>query len=80
MLRLAIPVLIEQVLTMLVGFSDRVLTGHYLETPHLAAITLMSYVLWMFWGVFQVVTIAATAMVARYVGAGDARSARKVTN
>jgi len=80
MLRLAIPVLIEQVLTMLVGFSDRVLTGHYLETPHLAAITLMSYVLWMFWGVFQVVTIAATAMVARCVGAGDSRSARKVTN
>ncbi|MHC4178699.1 MAG: MATE family efflux transporter [Planctomycetota bacterium] len=80
MLRLAIPVLIEQLLTMLVGFSDRVLTGHYLETPHLAAITLMSYVLWMLWGVFQVVAIGATAMVARFAGAGDLRSARKVTN
>jgi len=80
MLRLAIPVLAEQMLAMLVGFSDRVLTGHYLETPHLAAITLMSYVLWMLWGVFQVVAIGATAMVARFVGAGDSRSARRVTN
>jgi putative MATE family efflux protein len=80
MLTLAIPVLIEQVLGMLVGFSDRVLTGHYLETPHLAAITLMSYVLWLLWGVFQIVAIGATAMVARLVGAGDFRSAQRITN
>lgn len=80
MLRLAIPVLIEQSLGMLVGFSDRVLTGHYLETPHLAAVTLMSYLLWLLWGVFQVVAIGATAMVARSVGAHDWRSARKITN
>lgn len=80
MLRLAIPVLIEQLLGMLVWFSDRVLTGHYLDTPHLAAITLMAYVLWLLWGVFQVVAIGATAMVARLVGAGDLESARRVTN
>ena len=80
MLRLAIPVLVEQLLGMLVGFSDRVLTGHYLETPHLAAITLMSYVLWMLWGVFQLVSIGATAMVARFIGGGDLGSARRLTN
>jgi len=79
MLRLAMPVLIEQVLLMLVWFSDRVLTGHYLGTAHLAAITLVTYVLWLFTGLFATVAIAATAMVARFVGAGDGRSARQVT-
>jgi len=80
MLRLAIPILIEQVLAMLVWFSDRVLTGQYLDTPHLAAITLMAYVLWLMYGLFSVVFIGATAMVARLVGAGDTDSARRVTN
>ena len=46
MLWLAVPVLMEQVLAMLVGLSDRILTGHYLDTTHLAAINLMAYVLW----------------------------------
>ena len=31
LLRLAWPVLVEQVLVMLVGFSDTLLAGHYLE-------------------------------------------------
>ncbi len=80
MLRLAIPVLAEQVLAILVWFSDRVLTGHYLQTPHLAAITLMAYLLWLMWGVFSVVGIGATAMVARFTGAGDWKSARRLSN
>jgi putative MATE family efflux protein len=78
-LRLAAPVLVEQVLVMLVGLSDRALTGHYLATEHLAAITLMTYLLWMLWAVFQVVAVGATAMVARAVGAGHYRQARKIT-
>jgi putative MATE family efflux protein len=78
-LRLAAPVLVEQVLVMLVGLSDRALTGHYLATEHLAAITLMTYLLWMLWAVFQVVAVGATAMVARAVGAGRYRQARKIT-
>ena len=80
MLRLAIPVLIEQLLAALVWFSDRLLTGHYLETNHLAAITLMAYVLWLLWEAFAMVAIGATAMVARFVGAGDVKSAGRVTN
>ncbi len=80
MLRLALPVLLEQILGMAVWFSDRLLTGHYLETPHLAAITLMAYVLWLVWGLFSVVAIGATAMVARFVGAGDWAAARHVTH
>lgn len=80
MLRLALPVLIEQLLAILVWFSDRLLVGHYLETTHQAAITLMAYVLWLMYGVFSLVGIGATAMVARFVGAGDQRSARRATN
>ncbi|MCP3974187.1 MAG: MATE family efflux transporter [bacterium] len=80
MLRLATPVLIEQLLAIMVWFSDRLLVGHYLETRHQAAITLMAYVLWMMHGMFSLVGIGATAMVARFVGAGDSRTAARVTN
>ncbi len=80
MLWLALPVLLEQVLAMLVGLSDRILTGYYLETSHLAAINLMAYILWLMYEMFAVVAIGATAMVARFVGAGDTEAARRVTN
>ncbi|MHA1565736.1 MAG: MATE family efflux transporter [Alphaproteobacteria bacterium] len=74
------PVLLEQLLAILVWFSDRLLVGHYLQTEHQAAITLMAYVLWLMYGLFATVGIGATAMVARFVGAGDEQLARKVTN
>ena len=80
MLRLAMPVLAEQLLVILVWFSDRLLVGHYLETKHQAAITLMAYVLWLMYGMFSLVGIGATAMVARFVGAGDLQAARRATN
>ena len=80
MLWLALPVLLEQVLAMLVGLSDRVLTGFYLETSHLAAINLMAYVLWLMYEMSAVVAIGGTAMVARFMGAGDTQTARRVTN
>ena len=80
MLRLAMPVLLEQLLGILVWFSDRLLVGHYLDTSHQAAITLMAYLLWLMYGLFSAVAIGATAMVARFVGAGDTRLARKLTN
>jgi len=80
MWRLAWPVLVEQLLVMLVGLVDLWLTGHYLQQPHLAAIGLMSYVLWLLPSIFGIVAIGATAMTARFVGAGDMESANRVTN
>jgi len=65
---------------MLVGFSDTILTGHYLEQEHLAAMNLMAYVLWLAFGLFSAVAIGATAMVARFVGAGDLAAARQVAS
>lgn len=80
MLRLALPALAEQALVMLVGFSDTLLTGRYLDETHLAAVGLIAYLLWFFHTLFQTVGIGAMAMVARYVGAQDREMARRVTN
>jgi len=80
MLRLALPVLAEQLLAMMVGFSDTLLAGHYFDAPELAAINLMSYSIWLVQSLFTVVAVGATALVARCVGAGDMETARRTTN
>lgn len=72
--------LAEQVLHMLVGFSDAWLAGKYLERPHLAAMSLLPYALWLLSELFVGVAIGAAAMTARFVGAGDREMARRVTN
>lgn len=78
LLKLALPSLAEQLLLMLVVYSDTYLTGRYLEQEHLAAISLMAYLAWMLANLFAVVGIAATALTARFVGAGDYPSACRV--
>jgi putative MATE family efflux protein len=80
MLRLAWPVLVEQILIMLVGLADLWLTGNFLQQKHLAAIGLMSYVLWMIPCTFGAVAVGATAMTSRFVGAGQTQMAARVTN
>lgn len=78
LVRLVWPVLVEQVLVMLVGFSDTLLAGHYLTGTHLAAMTVISYALWMLTNLFSFVAIGAVAMTARFVGAGDWPAANRV--
>ena len=78
LLRLVWPVLIEQVLVMLVGFSDTILAGRYLDSSHLAAMTVLSYLLWALNNLFSFIAIGATAMVARFIGAGDTEQAKRV--
>ena len=80
MLKLALPVLVESLLVMLVGLVDLFLTGRFLETRHMAAIGLMAYLLWMIPCIFSIVAIGATAMVARFTGAGSHGEARHTTN
>ena len=81
MLWLALPVLAEQLLTMLVGYTDWWLAGHYLDGPApKAAMGLMAYVLWLIPSLFSAVAIGATALVARFVGAGDLPAAARVTH
>lgn len=81
MLALALPVLAEESLTMLVGYTDWWLAGHFLAgAEYKAAMGLMSYVLWLLPSMFAAVAIGATALIARFVGAGDRDAARRVAH
>lgn len=78
--RLALPVLGEQLLIMLVGFSETLLTGRYLTSAHLAAIGQMAYVMWLLNNLYVAIDTGALAIVARRIGAGDRHGARHATN
>ena len=81
MLWLTLPVLVEQMLHVLVGFTDLWLTGNYLPgEAYVAAMTLMIYALWLVGNIFGVVALGSTAMVARFVGARDHEMANRVMN
>src|SRR5262249_50082791 len=76
---LAAPVLAEELLNMLVGYTDWWLTGHFLEGPAFkAAMGLMAYTLWMIPSLFSGIAIGATALIARAIGAADVTLARRV--
>src|SRR5947209_6175447 len=72
---LAGPVLVEQSLLYLIGLSDTVLTGRYLAEAHLAAVAVATYLLWFLGSLMTIVSVGATALVARMTGAGDPASA-----
>ncbi len=78
-LRLATPVLIEQILLYLVGLSDTILAGRYLTEDHLAAITVSTYLFWFLMELMTVVSVGATALVARLTGACDPGQANRIT-
>ena len=75
---LAVPVLIEQALLYLVGLSDTLLTGRYLSEDHLAAVTVASYLLWFLGSLLTVVSVGATALVARLIGSNQPEAARRI--
>lgn len=81
MLFLAMPILLEQILTTLVGFVDVWLTGNFItgEAP-MAAIGLMAYALWLLPNMFATVAIGCTSLVSRFVGGGKLRLASRVVN
>jgi putative MATE family efflux protein len=81
MLRLTLPVLVEQTLHLLVGFTDLWLTGNLLPgEAYVAAMTLMIYALWLVGNVFGFVALGSTAMTSRFVGAGNREMANRVMN
>lgn len=79
MLALALPVLAEEILNLLVGYTDWFLAGRFLpgEEPK-AAMGLIAYVLWMLPNCFSVVSIGTLALVARLVGARQPRDAAHI--
>jgi putative MATE family efflux protein len=79
MLVLALPVLAEESLNLLVGYTDWFLAGRFLAGREpLAAMGLMAYFLWMLPSFFTIVSIGALAVVARLIGAGQRREAEHV--
>jgi putative MATE family efflux protein len=73
------PVLLEQFLALAVGFVDKWLAGNLFSgAESLAAIGLVAYALAFLPVLFVAPSAAATALVARSVGAGDLAAARRV--
>ena len=76
--RLVVPVLVEQLLALSVGFVDKWLAGNlFAGAEPLAAVGLVAYCLAFLPVLFALPTAAVTALVARHVGAGDLVAARR---
>ncbi|MBA4062196.1 MAG: MATE family efflux transporter [Isosphaera sp.] len=84
-LALALPALAQQYLHLLVGLSDQYLAGHFrvadpaAREAYLSALTTAGYLYWFVSSYTVVVSVGATALVARFVGAGDLSLARRAT-
>ncbi len=76
-LALALPSVGEQVLSMLVGMVNTYMVGHLGSTP-LAAVGLGDQIVMLISAFFLAVSTGSTALVARYVGAGDQEQASRV--
>ncbi len=76
---LALPALLEQLLTFFVGFYDTYLSGQ-ISAAATNAVGLATYVGWLGGMVFRLVGVGAAAMVARHWGAGDFAGANRTTN
>ncbi len=80
LLALALPVLVEETLNLLVGWTDWWLAGWFIggDEP-LAAMGLLAYIMWLIPSCFSFVGIGATAVVARATGAGKREEAEFAT-
>ncbi len=74
--RLAGPALAQQGLLFAIRTYDQYLTGQF-SPAHQAALTTANYIYWFVVSYAVIVTAGATALVARFVGAGDLPMARK---
>ena len=78
LVRLVVPVLVEQLLALSVGFVDKWLAGNlFAGAEPLAAVGLVAYCLAFLPVLFALPTAAVTALVARHVGAGEPAAARR---
>jgi putative MATE family efflux protein len=79
--RLALPVFLEELLTLTVGWTDWWLAGNYVKDESaLVAMSLMAYVMWLLPNMFAAISIGATALVARSVGAHDYHQANRAAH
>ncbi|HZT79484.1 MAG TPA: MATE family efflux transporter [Gemmataceae bacterium] len=85
-LGLAWPVLLQQFLVLTVGLSDRLLAGRFQpgdpadHVAYQAAQTTAAYLSWVISSFAVLATVGSTALVARFVGAGDRAAAVRAAN
>lgn len=77
--RLALPVLLEQILVFCVGFFDTYLSGR-IDSLSTVAIGIAAYVSWLAAIMFSLVGTGTGAVVARHWGAGEFDAARRLTH
>lgn len=77
-LTLATPAIGEGLLTTMVLFANTLFLGRLQDDVALAAVGLSSTLLWIANGLFTAVGVAATAMVARFVGRKELQMAARV--
>ena len=76
---LALPVLLEQLLSFFVGFYDTWLAGR-ISAEATSAVGMGAYVGWLVSMVFGLVATGTTALVSRHRGAGEPEAANRVMN
>lgn len=76
-LSLALPAMGEQLLSMMVGIVDTYLVGH-LGAASLAAVGLANQWVFMANTLFGAIAVGSTALIARFIGAGDREQADDV--
>jgi putative MATE family efflux protein len=77
-LKLSIPSVAESVLVTMVFFVAAVFIGQLNDPAALAAVGLSGTLMWIADGLFQAISISASAMVARFWGGEDFENARRV--
>jgi len=81
LVRLAAPVVTEQLLVMMVMLVDVYLVSQFLVgEAELAAVGLMAYAMWLLTNVFELVSSGTTAVIARCFGSGELDDARLIAN
>lgn len=82
---LALPALAQQYLHLLVQFSDQYVAGRFelpdpqQRTRYLSALNTAGYLYWFVSSYTVLVSVGSTALIARFVGAGDWAMARHAT-
>ena len=76
-MRLALPAMGEQLLSMMVGIVDTYLVGH-LGAASLAAVGLANQWVFMATMLFGAIATGATALIARFIGAREHRAGQRV--
>ena len=69
--RLALPLIIANIATPLLGLADAAISGHLDHTYYLAAVTVGAELLVIFFGTFSFLRMGTTGLVAQAVGAND---------